>query len=237
MKIDFIAIAEAFKAAIPFIPVTLRLAFIPLFVGILLGLIVALIRFYRVPVLSTLFSGLITIGKGIPVVLSLMVAYLLFSDWFDQFAATFNWNIQFSDVNREYIGIFVLSATATISLSEIFRGALTSIPKDQWDAAASIGLTQVQTIRRVVFPQLLPIALPMICSQLIVLIKASSLVSLISVVDVLNGALITATTSYTFLESYIAAAMIYWGLSIIIEQFSDLFERNYRKKFVKGSLV
>ncbi len=237
MKIDFLAIAEAFKAAIPFIPVTLRLAFIPLFVGILLGLIVALIRFYRVPVLSTLFSGLITIGKGIPVVLSLMVAYLLFSDWFDQFAATFNWNIQFSDVNREYIGIFVLSATATISLSEIFRGALTSIPKDQWDAAASIGLTQVQTIRRVVFPQLLPIALPMICSQLIVLIKASSLVSLISVVDVLNGALITATTSYTFLESYIAAAMIYWGLSIIIEQFSDLFERNYRKKFVKGSLV
>lgn len=237
MKIDFLAIAEAFKAAIPFIPVTLRLAFIPLFVGILLGLIVALIRFYRVPVLSTLFSGLITIGKGIPVVLSLMVAYLLFSDWFDQFAVTFNWNIQFSDVNREYIGIFVLSATATISLSEIFRGALTSIPKDQWDAAASIGLTQVQTIRRVVFPQLLPIALPMICSQLIVLIKASSLVSLISVVDVLNGALITATTSYTFLESYIAAAMIYWGLSIIIEQFSDLFERNYRKKFVKGSLV
>lgn len=237
MKIDFLAIAEAFKAAIPFIPVTLRLAFIPLFVGILLGLIVALIRFYRVPVLSTLFSGLITIGKGIPVVLSLMVAYLLFSDWFDQFAATFNWNIQFSDVNREYIGIFVLSATATISLSEIFRGALTSIPKDQWDAAASIGLTQVQTVRRVVFPQLLPIALPMICSQLIVLIKASSLVSLISVVDVLNGALITATTSYTFLESYIAAAMIYWGLSIIIEQFSDLFERNYRKKFVKGSLV
>lgn len=84
---------------------------------------------------------------------------------------------------------------------------------------------------------MIPIALPMICSQLIVLIKASSLVSLVSVVDVLSGALITATTSYTFLESYIAAAIIYWALSITVEQVSQLFERNYTRKFVKGSAL
>ena len=237
MVIDFTAIAEAFKAAVPFIPVTLRLALIPLFIGSLLGLLIALVRFYQVPVLSKVLGGFITIGKGIPVVLSLMVAYLLFSDLFDQLATSLSLPIRFSEVNREYIGIFVLSITATISLSEIFRGALSAIPKDQWDAAASIGLTQFQTIVRVIFPQMLPTALPLICSQLIVLIKASSLVSLVSVVDVLNGALITATTSYTFLESYIAAAIIYWALSIAVEQVSHLFERNYAKKFVRGSAL
>lgn len=237
MFIDFTAIAEAFKAAVPFIPVTLRLALIPLFIGSLLGLLIALVRFYQVPVLSKVLGGFITIGKGIPVVLSLMVAYLLFSDLFDQLATSLSLPIRFSEVNREYIGIFVLSITATISLSEIFRGALSAIPKDQWDAAASIGLTQFQTIVRVIFPQMLPTALPLICSQLIVLIKASSLVSLVSVVDVLNGALITATTSYTFLESYIAAAIIYWALSIAVEQVSHLFERNYAKKFVRGSAL
>lgn len=237
MQIDFSAILAAFEAAVPFIPVTLRLAFIPLFIGIVLGFIVAIIRYYSVPVISKVLSGLVTVGKGIPVVLSLMVAYLLFSDLFDQVATSLHWAIRFSDINREYIGIFVLSISATISLSEIFRGALSSIPKDQWDAAASIGLTQVQTIRRVVFPQLLPITLPMISNQLIVLVKASSLVSLVSVVDVLNGALITATTSYTFLESYIAAALIYWALSIVIEQVSVLIERNYTRKYVKGSIV
>lgn len=237
MQIDFSAILAAFEAAVPFIPVTLRLAFIPLFIGIVLGFIVAIIRYYSVPVISKVLSGLVTVGKGIPVVLSLMVAYLLFSDLFDQVATSLHWAIRFSDINREYIGIFVLSISATISLSEIFRGALSSIPKDQWDAAASIGLTQVQTIRRVVFPQLLPITLPMISNQLIVLVKSSSLVSLVSVVDVLNGALITATTSYTFLESYIAAALIYWGLSIVIEQVSVLIERNYTRKYVKGSIV
>ncbi|OYQ66327.1 ABC transporter permease subunit [Aerococcus sp. 1KP-2016] len=237
MQIDFSAILAAFEAAVPFIPVTLRLVFIPLFIGIVLGFIVAIIRYYSVPVISKVLSGLVTVGKGIPVVLSLMVAYLLFSDLFDQVATSLHWAIRFSDINREYIGIFVLSISATISLSEIFRGALSSIPKDQWDAAASIGLTQVQTIRRVVFPQLLPITLPMISNQLIVLVKASSLVSLVSVVDVLNGALITATTSYTFLESYIAAALIYWALSIVIEQVSVLIERNYTRKYVKGSIV
>jgi len=237
LQIDFSAILAAFEAAVPFIPVTLRLAFIPLFIGIVLGFIVAIIRYYSVPVISKVLSGLVTVGKGIPVVLSLMVAYLLFSDLFDQVATSLHWAIRFSDINREYIGIFVLSISATISLSEIFRGALSSIPKDQWDAAASIGLSQVQTIRRVVFPQLLPITLPMISNQLIVLVKASSLVSLVSVVDVLNGALITATTSYTFLESYIAAALIYWALSIVIEQVSVLIERNYTRKYVKGSIV
>jgi L-cystine transport system permease protein len=237
MFIDFTAIAEAFKAAVPFIPVTLRLALIPLFIGSLLGLLIALVRFYQVPVLSKVLGGFITIGKGIPVVLSLMVAYLLFSDLFDQLATSLSLPIRFSDINREYIGIFVLSFTATISLSEIFRGALSAIPKDQWDAAASIGLTQFQTIVRVIFPQMLHTALPLICSQLIVLIKASSLVSLVSVVDVLNGALITATTSYTFLESYIAAAIIYWALSIAVEQVSHLFEQNYAKKFVRGSAL
>lgn len=109
MQIDFSAILAAFEAAVPFIPVTLRLAFIPLFIGIVLGFIVAIIRYYSVPVISKVLSGLVTVGKGIPVVLSLMVAYLLFSDLFDQVATSLHWAIRFSDINREYIGIFVLS--------------------------------------------------------------------------------------------------------------------------------
>ncbi len=237
MKIDINAIITAFKAAIPYIPVTLRLALIPLLIGTAVGLIIALIRFYRLPILAKFFSGIITVGKGIPIVLSLIVAYLVFSDAFESISQALGWSLQFKDINREYIAMFVLSLYASIGLSEIFRGALTSIPQDQWDAAASIGLTQVQTIRRVVLPQMVPIVLPMICSQLIVLIKASALVSLVSVVDVLNGALITSTTSYTFLESYIAAALIYWGLSILIEQLSGFFERHYARKFVRGTFV
>ncbi|KAF1304052.1 ABC transporter permease subunit [Enterococcus saccharolyticus] len=237
MKIDGEAIVTALKAAIPYIPVTLRLAVIPLLIGMLLGLMIAFLRFYRVPIVAKFLAGMITVGKGIPIILSLMVAYLVFSDVFDQLAQAKGWAIQFKDINREYIAMSVLSLYASISLSEIFRGALVSIPKDQWDAATSIGLTQFQTIYRVVLPQLLPITLPMLCNQLIVLIKASALVSMVSVVDVLNGALITATTSYSFLEAYIAAAMIYWGLSIIIEQLSGLIERYYARKFVRGSLV
>ena len=71
MPIDFIAIAEAFKAAVPFIPVTLRLAFIPLFIGMIFGLLIALARFFQVPILSKFLGGLITVGKGVPVVLKI----------------------------------------------------------------------------------------------------------------------------------------------------------------------
>ena len=237
MKIDLSAIVTALQAAVPYIPVTLRLALLPLLFGSLLGLGIALIRYYRLPLLARFLSGLITIGKGIPIVLSLIVVYLLFSDAFDQLAATFGWSWQFKDLNREYIAIFVLSLYASISLSEVFRGALSAIAKDQLDAAAAIGLTTWQTIYRVLLPQLVPVAPPLLCSQLIVLIKASALVSMVSVVDVLNGALITAATNYTFLEAYLAAALIYWGLALLIEQLSGQFERYYAKKFARGRLV
>lgn len=230
MKIDFPFILVALKAAIHYIPTTLVIAFVPLLLGMVFGLIIAIIRFYNVPVIAKVLKYLVTIIKGIPVVLMLLVAYLMASDLFDKLATSLHWSLRFKDVNRGWIGIFVLTIVATVGLSEIFRGALAAIKPGQFDAAYAIGLTKRQTLRRIIIPQVFPIALPMITSLLIGLVKASALVSMISVVDVLNGALITATGNYNFLEAYIAAAIIYWAISIIIERLSGVAEKSFIKR-------
>lgn len=140
-------------------------------------------------------------------------------------AASLSLQIRFSDLDRRWIAIFALTLYAVSGLSEIFRSSLASIPKGQFDAALSVGFTSKQILRRVIIPQVFPIALPLLNNMLISLIKASSLVSMVSVVDILNGALIKANVNYRYLEAYIAVALIYWALCASIEAITALYEK------------
>jgi L-cystine transport system permease protein len=88
-----------------------------------------------------------------------------------------------------------------------------------------VGLTSYQTLKRVVLPQMIPVAVPVLCNNLIVFIKMSALLYYISVTDILNAAQIPATINYKFLESYVAAALIYWVICVAIEKLSQLLER------------
>ncbi|MGP7817223.1 ABC transporter permease subunit [Niallia sp. 01092] len=229
MDFDFAFMFKVFLAAVKYLPTTLLLGFLPLILGSILGLIIALVRFFNIPVLSSIFKWFVTIFKAIPVVLILLVAYLVSADLLDKIAQTFSWSIRFKDIDRRWIAIFALTLYATSGLSEVFRGSLAAIPKGQFDAAYSIGLTKSQLIRRMVIPQVIPIAFPMINSTLIGLIKTSSLVSMVSVVDILDGAIIEANANYRFLEAYVAVSLIYWSVCAAIEGVSTVYENHFNR--------
>ncbi|GCF94065.1 ABC transporter permease [Enterococcus florum] len=222
-KLDIMV--EALKTAVQYIGTTLFMAGAALIVGLVIGWGIALIRNYNIKGLSPLFQFLVTVLKGVPIVLVILGIFMLFSQQFNAFSESMNWGIRFKDIDPIWIVIFALSLMATINLSEVFRGALSSIKQGQYDAAKSIGLTTFQTIRRVLMPQVFPVALPMISNLLITLIKASALASMVSVVDVFAAAKITAQQNYRFLEAYVAVAIIYWSISLIIEKTSSLWER------------
>lgn len=220
----------AFLAGLQQLPTTLFLTFSALIIGIILGLFIALVRYFQVPVLGRLFQILIVIFRGIPILLLLLAGYLFASEWINYLAEKYSWGITFEDVNAVFIALFAYVIFATVQASEILRGALQAINKDQFDAAYAIGMTRRQMIIRIIMPQVFPVAIPMIGNLTISLLKATSLASLITVVDVLMGALITANANYRFLESYVAAALIYWLLAIIIEQIARLLENKQRFK-------
>jgi len=236
MSFKFEVMIQSLQVASQYIGTTLFMAITAIIIGVILGLGIALIRLYRIKGLSQFFQVVVTLLKGIPMVLIILALYLIASKQFDVWSESMNWSLRFRDFNMVWIAISALSLLATINSSEIFRGAFAAIKKGQFDAAKSMGMTNLRTIRRVLLPQAIPISLPMFSNLLISLIKASSLASMVSVVDVFAAAKITAQQNYRFLEAYVAVAVIYWGISLVIEKGAQMLEQRMTRKLRRAIL-
>jgi L-cystine transport system permease protein len=213
---------EVFLAALGAVPKTVFLAVVSVAIGIVFGLPVALVRFYRIRVADQAFKWFVTIIKGIPAVLMMLTLYLLLIS-----------NLKLK-ISSEAVTVIALSIMSTTGMSEIFRGALNSIDKSQFDAAYSVGHTTAPTLLRVVLPQIVPVSIPMLCNVCIGMIKAVALGSLIGIVDIMNTAVLKASLNYRYLEAYFAAAIIYWALCILMEQAFKAVERSFNKRIRKA---
>jgi len=122
-------------------------------------------------------------------------------------------------------GVIALSANVAAYLSESMRGAILGIHRGQWLAAYSLGLSRRQTLRFVIAPQALRIAVPSLSNSLISLIKDTSLVSVITVTELLRSAQEVIASTYQPLPLYLAAAAIYWVLCQVLEWIQHWYER------------
>jgi cystine transport system permease protein len=122
-------------------------------------------------------------------------------------------------------GVIALSANVAAYLSESMRGAILGIPSGQWLAAYSLGLSRRQTLRYVIAPQALRIAVPSLSNSLISLIKDTSLVSVITVTELLRSAQEVIASTYQPLPLYLAAAAIYWVLCQALEWVQRWYEQ------------
>ena len=109
--------------------------------------------------------------------------------------------------------------------AEILRTAILAVPSGQLEAALSCGLSEWQGYRQVVFPQAFLYAIPLLANQFLGLIKGTSIVFVISVVEILGAAKVACAESYRYLETYLAAALIYWAFSIVFEYLFAWAER------------
>ncbi len=225
MGFDFSFMLVALKAALKATPVTLILTIVPFIIGAFFGTILAVFRIFKIKVLGRLVQIYVVIIRGIPIVLLLLMVYFFINHFFDVFAIRFHWSIRAKNINSIYSALFALSLYAIATLEEVVRGAILSVGEGQFEAGYSVGLTRVQTIRKIVLPQALPVAVPMLCSTIVGLIKGSALAYMVSVIDLLDAALISANENYKFLEAYVAAAIIYWAVTIFFERISYILEK------------
>ncbi|RFU47894.1 amino acid ABC transporter permease [Paraburkholderia sp. DHOC27] len=122
-------------------------------------------------------------------------------------------------------GVIALSANVAAYLSESMRGAILGIHRGQWLAAYSLGLSRRQTLRYVIAPQALRIAVPSLSNSLISLIKDTSLVSVITVTELLRSAQEVIAATFQPLPLYLAAAAVYWVLCQVLEWLQHWYER------------
>ena len=136
------------------------------------------------------------------------------------------------DLNFSSKIIYVIISLALIysaTLSEIIRSAYLALGKAQYEAALSIGLTPLQAVWRIMIPQGLVYALPNLGNSLISLFKEGSLAFTIGLIDMMGAGNLIISRNYGAysLETYLALAVIYWALTLIIEQIFLRLEKHY----------
>ncbi|REK76975.1 amino acid ABC transporter permease [Paenibacillus paeoniae] len=225
MRLDPSFIWTAFTLLLSAIPTTLIITAVAMGCGILIGTTVALIRIYRVPVLHQLAAAYVTFIRGTPMLTHLLLIYFGLPYLVDSLAIQLGWSFRAVSIPLIGFAYISFSITAGAYLSEVIRSGLLAVNKGQLEAAYSIGMTTKQAMKRIVFPQAFAILLPSLSNSTISMLHGTTLAFTVSVVDINAKSQIIASSNWKFFEAYIAAAIIYWGLTILIERLTAIIEK------------
>lgn len=209
------------------IPITLELAGLAFLVSILVGLLIAIIRYKKVKVLSPIATGFLSLMRGTPMLIQLYVAYYgipailrIFNSW--------GANIDVNIIPKMVYAFLALGLYQAAFTSETFRAALESVDKGEIEAGHAMGMTYGQILRRIIVPEALENALPGICNSVIGLVKGTSLASTCGIIEITYQNQILAGRDYRYLEGYVALAIIYWIITIILEKIFKVIEKKFR---------
>lgn len=235
MTIDIPFIWTALKEIIKALPVTMMLTLIPLIAGFAIGLMVALIRVYKVRILNPIANGYVSFLRGTPIIMHIMLIYFGLPLLIDAAAEMFGLRAQSQLIPISIFVLFALSLSAGAYLSEAIRSGISSISKGQAEAAYSVGMNTFQMMTRIVLPQALAQSIPNLTNIFIGFLHTSSIAFIVSQKELTGAANIVASTNLKFLEAFIAAGLIYWLLTILAESISSFVEKK-ATAYVKGGV-
>lgn len=225
MKLDPAFIWTAFVKLLSAVPTTLFITVVSVAAGFLLGTAIALFRIYKVPILGPLSAGYVTFIRGTPMLVHLLLIYYGLPAVIDGVSAAFGWSFRSVSIPYVVFALIAFTITASAYLSEVVRSGLLSVSSGQLEAAYSVGMTTPQAIRRIVFPQAFAASIPNLSNCFIGMLHGSTLAFTVSVVEINAKAQIVASTNWKYFEAYIAAAVIFWGLTVLIERLAGVLER------------
>ncbi|MBX9299062.1 amino acid ABC transporter permease [Chromobacterium vaccinii] len=182
--------------------------------GLALGLAVALIRLFGPRPLVLLVRGYSWLVRGTPLLVQLFVI----------FYGLPRVGIVFDPFPAALLG-FVLSVGAYTS--EVIRAAISSVPKAQWEAAYSLGMSWSQAMRRTILPQAGRVAVPPLANSFISLVKDTSLAAVLTVPEMFQAAQRIAATTYEPLLLYLETALIYLLLSTVLTWLQERLEKRF----------
>jgi L-cystine transport system permease protein len=191
---------------------TIPLAVVSFAVGLVLALGVALMRMSRSRVLSGLARVYISVIRGTPLLVQLFVIFyglpslgLLINPWPS--------------------AVIAFSLNVGGYAAEVIRAAILSVPRGQWEAAYTAGMSHQLTLRRVILPQAARVSVPPLSNTFISLVKDTSLASLILVTELFREAQKIAAFSQEFMLLYMQAALVYWVFCLVLSTGQNALEK------------
>ena len=213
------------KSLIGGIGMTLELTFLALIVGIVLGIIIAVIRSKHdqleaegkhggfLNFLNWLCNLYLTVVRGTPVMVQLMIMYFV---------------IMASSTNKVLVGMLTFGINSGAYVAEIIRSGIMSIDKGQSEAARSLGLNYVQSMRLVIIPQAIKNILPALGNEFIALLKETAIVNIVGIKDITKWAMNVQGRTYQAFMPFIGIAVIYLLFVLGISKLVAALERKLR---------
>lgn len=210
----------------PIVPGTLLLSIVILLLGILIGSGISHLKTSSNHVSRFIASLYVTYFRGIPLLIHLFIVYyglpVLLTSVLPIFIKI---NVIYLQrLNPIYAILITYSLYSAAFLSEIIRGSFRSVPGGQIEAARAMGYTGWQTYVHISLPQALVEATPKLLNYYLLLLRQLSLAFLVSFVDIFAQAQLQSAINYRYIEAYVAAAFVYWILSIVLNFIFKRFE-------------
>lgn len=221
---------DRYKQLITGLENTLKITFGALLIGIAIGIVVAAVRstydkngdkmrehggigYYILAFFNAICKIYLTVIRGTPVVVQLMISYFL---------------IFVSIRDGVPIGIFAFGINSGAYVAEIFRGGIMSIDNGQFEAGRSLGLNYLQTMLHIVIPQMFKNVLPTLCNEFIALLKETSVAGYVGVVDLTKAGNSIAGRTYSYFLPLITVAAIYLVIVMVLTWLVGKLERRLR---------
>lgn len=203
-------VIEMLKFILQGASITFKLVPICILSTLALGFVIGIIQFKKIKIIKTVVRIYITVMRGVP---PLIIMYLIYCGSF---------------MKAFTIAFISLTLYHTAYVAEIVRGGLEAIPKGQLEAGESLGLNYFQIMWYIFFPQVLRQIIPTLCGQYILLIKDTTLVSVVGVQDIMWRARQIMEHCFKPVTVYLIIGLLYYLLCFVVEQIGKKAEKNIR---------
>ncbi|WP_194765232.1 amino acid ABC transporter permease [Microbacterium sp. UFMG61] len=194
------------------VTVTVPLALLSFALGLVIAILVALMRISVNPIVSGVARFYISVIRGTPMLVQLFVIF---------------YGLPSIGVTLDPWPSAVIALSLNVGgyAAEVVRAAILSVPKGQWEAAYTVGMNRTRTLTRVILPQAARVSVPPLSNTFISLVKDTSLASLILVTELFKVAQQVAAATLEFMVVYLAAALVYWVICLVLSFGQSALER------------
>lgn len=230
MTFEFDTAVEAFAFILKHLPLTLFLPAVTLLIGIVLGSIIAIVRLRSNKLVNAVLAVVVSFFRSVPAILQVFIMYYSLPYLIAPILSALTGSVvKPFDVSPYWTAYIFFIIYQTAYQSENIRGALLSVDKGQMEAALAAGLSYYQAYKRIILPQAFAVAMPSFFTYYLHGIKSLALLFTIKIVDIFAAADIFAALYSRRTEPYVADAIIYWLLCVVLTFVFNSWERRLSK--------
>jgi His/Glu/Gln/Arg/opine family amino acid ABC transporter permease subunit len=230
MNFDLDFVMSVFGGILEKLPVNLGLALVSFVFGILLALLINVVRFYEIGILNLLMDLYISLARGIPIYLQIVLAFFGLPILFRAIAQALGGDFNPRQLAPELSVVVALTFVIASYLSEAIRGGIAGVTRGELEAGYSIGMSRMQLLRRIVLPRAAVLCLPNFCVLIIGLTHSTTLAFGATVIEMNGQAMLLADGNGLFFEAFLAAGLFFWAMATVIKISFRVLERKTQNR-------